>query len=280
MVALMTSVAPLGDHYDAWFCDIWGVMHNGVSAFEGAVAACRRFRAEGGHVVLLTNAPRPAASVAAQLTSFGVPEDCYDGIVSSGDVAQHLISGFKDKAIHHIGPARDYPIVEMAKITPRPFAEAEVILLTGLIDDDNEAPDDYREMFVEGVQRKLPMICANPDLMVERGDRLIYCAGALAKLYEELGGEVLYAGKPYAPVYELAMARLSEITGTGTPRARVLCIGDGLKTDIPGALQAGFDALFVASALHVNGVLDEAALLPLFADLPGLPIGAIDALDW
>ena len=280
MIPLLSSVAPLKDQYDAWFCDIWGVMHNGETAFEGAVEACRAFQAQGGRVVLLTNAPRPAHSVASQLSDFGVPADCYDAIVSSGDVAQQLIRDHKHLPIHHIGPARDQAVIDQAKIDPVSLREAEIILLTGLLDDDTETPEDYRVQFEAPAGKGLPMICANPDLMVERGDRLIYCAGALANLYEELGGKVLYAGKPYAPIYAMAQQVLGDLAGKTVDPSRILCIGDGLKTDIPGALAAGLDALFVASQLHVEDGLSEGALERLFAPLDGTPVGALERLCW
>lgn len=281
MIPLLSSVAPIARDYEAWFCDIWGVMHNGHSALERAVEACRAFRAEGGIVVLLTNAPRPAHSVAAQLLDFGVPPDCYDAIVSSGDVAQHLIAGQRGKNIHHIGPERDYPVIEQAKIQPVAMDEAEVILLTGLLDDDNEVPEDYRDMFEVPVDQGKMMICANPDLMAERGNRLIYCAGALAKLYQDMGGTVSYAGKPYLPIYELAQETLAGLSTKAIDKKRILCIGDGLHTDMPGAFAAELDALFVASQLHVEGgVLDEDALELLFADLEGRPVAALSKLCW
>ncbi len=283
MIPLLQSAASLHGRYDAWFCDIWGVMHNGERAFQGAVEACRRFRTERGRVILLTNAPRPAFSVAEQLEMFGVPSDCYDAIVSSGDVAQHLIAKHQHLPIHHIGPQRDMPVIELSGITPQPLEGAKMILLTGLIDDDTETPEDYRSLFEGAVARGLPMICANPDLMVERGDRLIYCAGALAKLYEEMGGKVLYAGKPFLPIYELALETLEKLGlpgGSGVDRSRVLCIGDGMKTDMPGAFDAGFDALFVASALHVEGRLDSGLLAQMFEGMAGQPVGAVEALNW
>jgi len=281
MIPILSGVAPLASNYDAWFCDIWGVMHDGQKAFKEAVEACRAFQAQGGRVVLLTNAPRPAFSVADQLQDFGVPPDCYDGIVSSGDVAQHLIKAQDGKAIHHIGPARDDAVIEQAKISPVPLVEGEVILMTGLIDDDNETPEDYRERLEGPAGRAVVMICANPDLMVERGSRLIYCAGAVAALYEDMGGRVLYAGKPYLPVYELAIDRLSEIMGRVVDPSRVLCIGDGVKTDMPGAFNAKLDALFVASQLHVEDrILSDEILENIFQSFEDKPVGALSKLCW
>lgn len=291
MTCLITSLAPLvKGRYQALFCDIWGVMHNGQDAFIEAVETCRQFRASPGpdggtgHVILITNAPRPDFSVAGQLRELGVPADCYDAIVSSGDVGLHLIEQFKGQPLHHIGPSRDKAMVEAAKIISQPFEEAEVLVLTGLLDDETEGPDDYRDMLTKAAGRNLPLICLNPDLMVERGKRLVYCAGALAALYEELGGTVHYAGKPYAPIYELAMSRLNELRAkagvSGALRGDVLCIGDGLKTDMPGAFGLGFDALFIASGLHVGAKLDENLIAELFFEAGGEPVAAMQALVW
>lgn len=286
MIPILPSVAAMAGDYDAWFCDIWGVMHNGQSAFSEAVEACRKYRSVGGSdgrggiVILLTNAPRPAYSVQEQLREFGVPDDCYDAIVSSGDVAQHLIRGHKNQAIYHLGPARDQAVIDEAKIVPVSFAKAEVILLTGLMDDEVEGPEDYRAMFEEAAAQDLIMICANPDLKVERGSRLVYCAGALAQLYEELGGVVEYAGKPYMPIYELALKKLNQVAGRVIERDRIICIGDGLKTDMPGAFKAGIDALFVASALHAGEGLEGGLIEGMFADLVGEPVGGVERLNW
>ncbi len=276
MIPLLDSVSSLSKDYDVWFCDIWGVMHNGETAFESSIKACETFRSAGGRIILITNAPRPDYSVAEQLEEFGVPSTCYDGIVSSGDVSQHLIQTFEGKQFYHLGPKRDMPVIEQAGLTPVPFDKADVILLTGLFDDETEGPEDYRGMLEEAQKRQLPMICANPDLQVERGARLVYCAGILGKLYEELGGEVFYAGKPYLPIYELAEKRLKELfPGQIYDKSRILCIGDGLKTDMPGAFNAGFDALFVASGLHVGSEFDEASLSDLFAPFREKPVGAL-----
>lgn len=286
MIPILSSVAAMAGDYDAWFCDIWGVMHNGQTAFSEAVEACRKYRSvggshgEGGVVILLTNAPRPAYSVQEQLREFGVPDDCYDAIVSSGDVAQHLIRRHKNQPIFHLGPARDHAVIDEAGIEPVEFDSAEIILLTGLMDDEVEGPEDYRQMFEEAVGRDLVMICANPDLQVERGNRLVYCAGALAQLYVQLGGVVEYAGKPYMPIYDLAQKRLAQVAGREIERGGIICIGDGLKTDMPGAFKAGLDALFVASALHAGDGLDGGLIEAMFADLAGEPVGGVERLSW
>lgn len=281
MIPILSSVQNLAQNYDAWFCDVWGVVHNGREAFEGAVEACCRYRESGGRVVLLTNAPRPWDSVADQLTKFGVPEKAYCSIVSSGDVTNHLIKARENQAIYHIGPQRDYPILELANITPASFEEAELILLTGLVDDDVETPETYKNLLLEAKARGIEVVCANPDLMVERGTKLVYCAGAVAALYEEMGGVVHYAGKPFLPVYKLAMEILASLGDGDISQSRVLCIGDGIKTDMAGAFAAGFDALYVASALHVGGEgLSPHLLEELFPSNKGQPVGAVAALSW
>jgi len=280
MIPIYSNVAVLKEQYDVWLCDIWGVMHNGAIAIEDAVVACQQFRKTGGTVVLLTNAPRPWDSVREQLLHFGVPDDAYCGIVSSGDVTDHLIKSHSGKAVHHIGPLRDAPIIERARIKTVPLEKADLVLLTGLLDDDVETPDDYREILTQIHELGLPLICANPDLMVERGERLVYCAGAVAAVYEEMGGVVNYAGKPFLPIYEMATARAKKISKREIDRSRMICIGDGLKTDMAGAFAAGFDALFVASALHVESELTSELLADLFDGALGMPIGAIDALRW
>ncbi len=287
MIPLLPFIAPLSRQHDAWFCDIWGVMHDGEAGYAKAVEACKQFRrtggvnGTGGRVILITNAPRPHYSVADQLHEFGVDEDCYDAIVSSGDVAQALIEQQQGRPIFHLGPTRDQPVIERAKIKPVALSDAEVMLVTGLMDDDVEGPEDYRALFEKALASGLSMICANPDLMVERGPRLVYCAGALAQLYEEMGGIVHYAGKPHLPIYQLAEKTLSELNGgTVTDRSRILCIGDGLKTDMPGAFGAGLSALFIASGLHVDGALETDQLEEMFVSLDGEPIGAMQALIW
>ena len=284
-IPVIDSVAALAPDYDAWLCDIWGVMHNGVEAFASAADACERFRASGGTVILISNAPRPSSAVRRQLDRIGVPAGAYDAIVTSGDVTRGLLTREPGRRVHHLGPERDKPIFDGLDISFAAPAGADVVLCSGLDDDTVETPDDYAERLGEMRTLGLPMICANPDLMVERGEALVYCAGALAVAYADLGGEVVYAGKPHLPIYEMALEQAGAARGAAIDKGRVLAIGDGLRTDIAGARAAGLDALFVASGLHVKDAskgkaLDEAQLSALFAEDGTLPVAAQTRLAW
>ena len=279
-IPLTSSIASVSSGYDAWICDVWGVLHNGVRAFDAAVHACRQFRQHSGTVLLLTNAPRPASAVQVQLDNFGVPRDSYDLIVTSGDLTRHLISKEPGRRLLHVGPERDLGI--FAGLDPD-FATddtADVVICTGLLNDNVETAASYTSRFAPLVERRVPMICANPDLAVERGERLVYCAGSLAAEYERLGGKVIYAGKPHRPVYDLAFEQLAAVRGTPVAQDRILAIGDGLKTDIRGASNVGLDVAFIASGVHVSGGLDEATLETLFAGTDMHPIVALPALAW
>jgi HAD superfamily hydrolase (TIGR01459 family) len=281
-IPVLPSIAPLVQEADGWLSDVWGVIHNGRSAFPRAVDACSRFRAAGGTVVLVTNAPRPEAAVAEMLDRLGVARAAWDAIVTSGDVTRELIRPLSDAPIFHLGPERDRGIFEGLQVPLSDAATARAVVCSGLFDDDKETPDDYREMLEGFRARSLPMICANPDLVVERGERLVYCAGAIAAAYEKMGGEVAYAGKPYAPIYQRAFEAFARIRGAPVPKERILAIGDGLKTDVKGAGEAGLRCLFIASALHVPSSrrFDEALLAELFAGQPHPPIAAQLALAW
>ncbi|MBA3517958.1 MAG: TIGR01459 family HAD-type hydrolase [Rhizobiales bacterium] len=239
------GLSELAASFDAVLCDVWGVLHNGLAAFPGAVEALQRFRSGGGRVVLVTNAPRPAAPIRAQLRSLGVPDDAYDALVTSGDVTRAVIAERPGAKLLHIGADRDLPFYEGLDVTLVPEADAELVSCTGLFDDEAETPGDYRALLERLAARRLTMVCANPDLVVERGDRLLYCAGALARLYEELGGEAVLVGKPHAPIYRAARRLVAELGG-----ATILAIGDGLPTDIRGACDNGLDVLFVTGGIH------------------------------
>jgi HAD superfamily hydrolase (TIGR01450 family) len=266
-VPLIQSIAPLAELTSAWLTDIWGVIHNGVEPFADACTACANFRSAGGLVVLVSNSPRPNDSVAAQL----------DGI---GDVARTLIGCYAGRPVYHIGPQRDlatFAGLDIRRVLPE---AAEVIVCTGLFDDERETPDDYAATLAACRARDLPMVCANPDLMVERGGHMIYCAGAVARAYEELGGKVEYAGKPYLPIYELTFATLEKLKPGSSDRARLLAIGDGVGTDIAGAAAAGVPSVFVASGVHVKGGLDGEAIAALFPASTPRPIAAMPTLAW
>lgn len=279
---ILTSAAPLAADSDLWLSDVWGVVHNGVRAYPEAVDALKSFRRGGGRVVLITNAPRPRNAVVEQLARLRVPGDAYDAIVTSGDVTRTLVARLGDKTIYQLGPERDLGIYAGASVRLGSAANADAVVCTGLLDDASETPEDYRELLTGFQRRGLPMICANPDLTVEYGDRVLFCAGALAKLYEELGGEVVYAGKPHAPIYELAIGEVEGLTGRPMDRSRVLAIGDGVRTDIAGAHNFGIASVFIPSAVDAGAgrALDAQLLDDLFAGLPHRPTWALPRLQW
>jgi len=261
------------DGVEVILSDIWGVVHNGLEAFPEACAALHNFRQQGGTVILITNAPRPADSVQRQLRKLGVADDSYDAIVSSGDLTRHFVADHPGKRMFWLGPERDSSIHRGLEAVFTPLEEADYIICTGLFDDETESAEDYRDMMLQARARKLPLICANPDIVVERGDRLIYCAGAIAELYRELGGEVIFYGKPHRPIYERAMALATERRGHATPLDRVLAIGDSVRTDLTGALGFGIDCLFLTRGIHseeFEGIdqLDPASVKELFGHPP------------
>ncbi len=248
---------PLGDlapNYKALLCDAWGVIHNGVTLFDGAGEALRQWRKTRGPVMILTNAPRPSDIIPAQLKRLGLPDDAYDGVVTSGDAVRAQIMQRLDSPIFRLGPDKDDPLYADLAITFTSMEEARYIVCTGLFDELGETPEDYIELLQKGVGRNIEMICANPDIVVRWGDKLIYCAGALAKIYEELGGTVIHGGKPHAPIYDLAMTRLIQLDGS-LNTSDILAIGDGLQTDILGANLHNIDVAYV----HGGGGIHQAA---------------------
>jgi HAD superfamily hydrolase (TIGR01459 family) len=258
---IIAGLKDLALRYDALLCDVWGVIHNGREAFPGVVDTLKAARAAGKIVLLLSNAPRPRPPIREQLASLHVPAEAYDTIVTSGDLTRRLLaekSASGPFAIHRVGPDRDAPLYEGLDIKRVPIADAAAIVCTGPFDDTKEGPDDYRDYWKPALARKLPFYCANPDLIVQRGDQMIYCAGALAQDYERQGGEVVYLGKPHLPVYDYVDERLTELTGRKIPRAKWLAIGDGLKTDIAGATRAGIDALLITGGIHEAELADGA----------------------
>jgi HAD superfamily hydrolase (TIGR01459 family) len=258
---LIPSIKELGQGYRAWLVDIWGVMHNGGRAYPEAVEATSAFRGQGGVVVLLSNSPRPSPGVQRQLAELNVPPGAYDATVTSGDLTRYELSKRPGARVFHLGPERDRPIFAGLDLELVRAEDAELILCSGLFDDETETPENYASLLERLALRQLPMLCANPDHMVERGDRLIFCAGALAAVYEGFGGEVIYAGKPYAPIYALAMEEASKLAGVEVTPQQVLAIGDGIHTDIAGATSFGVDSVFVVSGLHVDSGADRAAPL-------------------
>jgi len=226
------------------------VIHNGRESFPSALGALQQFAATRGPVVLISNAPRPAADVLPQLRSLGVPEGAWSAIVTSGDATRALLSARAPGPAWALGPDRDAPLYAGLDLSFAGPETAAFIACTGPVDDETETPDDYRERLSICARRGLTMICANPDRVVQRGERLIYCGGALADVYTALGGEVIMAGKPYSPIYDLALAKASDLLGAPVDRRRVLCVGDGLPTDVRGALDQQLDCLFIAAGIH------------------------------
>jgi HAD superfamily hydrolase (TIGR01459 family) len=263
----------LVDGVEVILSDIWGVVHNGLESFPEACEALHTYRQRGGIVILITNAPRPADSVQRQLRKLGVPDETYDAIVSSGDLTRHFVADHPGKKIFWVGPERDSSIHRGLDAVLGPLEQADYIICTGLFDDETESAEDYRAMLLQARERKLSLVCANPDIVVERGDRLIYCAGAIAELYRELGGEVVFYGKPHRPIYERAMALAAVRRGRPTSLDRVLAIGDSVRTDLTGALGFGIDCLFVTRGIHseeFEGIeqLDPASVKELFGHPP------------
>ena len=289
-VPLIGGLAEIARAYGAVLCDVWGVIHNGQAPHEEACAALARFREMRGPVVLVSNSPRPSSAIPAQLAQIGVREDAWDAIVTSGDATRRLVAeGDFGRRCYHLGPDRDLALFEgmdVERLTD-PDAPADFILCTGPYDDETETPADYRPLFRRLVPRGLPMICANPDLVVERGHRLITCAGGLARAYEAEGGTAIYAGKPHAPIYRLAREALAGLDAA--PQADwqgVLFIGDGLPTDMPGAMREGMDALFVTAGIHAAEFgndparPDQAAIDRVMATAGLAPRYAIARLVW
>lgn len=294
--ALLPGFGAISARYPILLCDVWGVVHDGVRAFPLACAALERHRAQGGVVVLITNAPRPSGPLHATLDAYGAPRACYDAIVSSGDVTLDLMAERAGAPVHFVGPDRDLSLFpELAAQTGAPpppsvpVADAAYSVLSGLRDDDVETPADYEDELQAMRARGLDAICANPDIVVHRGDRLIYCGGALAQRYEEIGGRVVYAGKPYAPIYaKAAAAARAAQAARGLPQGgAILCLGDAIHTDLAGAARQGFDCLYIVDGIHrdhytrADGAIDGAALEASFAERgPARPTYMMRKLAW
>lgn len=283
---LLPGLSQIIGDYDVILCDVWGVIHNGVAAFPAACAALEHARGHGVSVFLVSNAPRPNAFVASMLDGMGVSRNAYDGIVTSGDVTRAVLAGRAGAKVFHLGPERDLGTYDGLGVTVTGQDEADLIVCTGLFNDEVETPEDYRALLTAMQARGLTLVCANPDLVVERGDRLIYCAGALAELYEELGGDAVYCGKPHPPIYVEAMRRVLAVRNEVPEAPRVLAIGDALRTDIIGATQAGFHSLFISSGIHAvelssehGAAPDMAAVAQLFAG-PARPRAVMPRLSW
>jgi HAD superfamily hydrolase (TIGR01459 family) len=272
MMDFPERLSALRDRYDIVLCDVWGVIHNGVRSFPDACDALAQWGANVGPVVLISNAPRPSHDVVSQLDGLGVPRAAWSGFVTSGDATRALLEARAPGKVWRIGPDRDAPLYDGFDLDLTGTCEdADFIGCSGLYDDETEIPEDYRNRLAATARRGLTFICANPDRVVQRGDKLIFCAGALADLYESLGGEVIMAGKPFAPIYDMAIAKAAELTGKPVDRSRVLCIGDGVITDVLGAQNQKLACLFIAKGIHgeaaigPDGLLNPEAVLGLLA---------------
>ncbi|WP_414463047.1 TIGR01459 family HAD-type hydrolase [Hyphomicrobium sp. DY-1] len=278
---VLAHAGPLLSRYDVIFCDVWGVVHNGVTAFEGACRALEKFRAGGGTVILVSNAPVPKKRVADMLDSRHVPRSAWDDIVSSGDIALHHLEEKKFQQLFCIGPQdRDQALFSALLARSVELEDAEAIICTGLNDDRRETPEDYQGTLERALAKDLPFVCANPDLIVDVGGTLLYCAGAIADLYEKMGGVVYWAGKPYLSAYETAHRKAEGLRDKNVEKNKILVIGDAIRTDIKGAQNYGCDALFIASGIHrhetVDGIdLSATKLADLFTDDAPPAIGAM-----
>lgn len=256
---ILSGLSDIAADYDAILCDAWGVIHNGVELFEGVAEALTQFRLHHGPVFVLTNAPRLSKVIPNQLDRLGLPRKAYDGVVTSGDATRKAIEEFDGNKAFRLGPDKDDTLFAALNLTFVDMDKADFILCTGLFDDENEHPDDYKELLEEALAHKVPMICANPDIVVKRGNTTIWCGGALAQLYEKMGGHTILCGKPHQPIYTLAYERLAELLKSkddDTPK-RILVIGDGLGTDIKGANDQDLDVVFIAEGIFSDSVRDE-----------------------
>lgn len=260
--APLRSFAEIAGDYPAVLCDVWGVIHDSIVADLATADALTRYREGGGRVILMTNAPRESRFVLKQFEALGVPPSAYDGIVSSGDVTRADIARRGPIAVFYTGRDSDRVLVEGLPVRLVAPEEAEAILCAGFFDDETETPEDYRERFRPLAERRLELVCANPDIVVERGERLVHCAGSLAALYAKLGGPVSQYGKPYQPIYDAALDKLAALAGRPLASTEVLVIGDGLPTDISGANRHGFPALFITGGIHAEDLHENGAPNP------------------
>ena len=261
----LPRLSAVADDYDILLCDVWGVIHNGRESWPEACEALTKFNEKGGHVVLISNSPRPSSDVVAQLDALGVPRSAWKAFVTSGDATRAALARRAPGPAWIIGPDRDFVLYEGLNLTSAHDAsDAAFLSVTGLFDDATETPEDYRERLIPAVERDLELICANPDRIVQKGDSIIYCGGAIADLYESMGGRVIMAGKPFGPIHELALREAQTLMGRPVDRSRVLCIGDGVITDVLGAAEQALDCLFIAQGIHgdaakgPDGTLDPA----------------------
>jgi HAD superfamily hydrolase (TIGR01450 family) len=254
MLKKLDNLTDLDDKYDVILSDVWGVLHNGVSAYKEAAVALAGMREAGKTVILITNSPRRKQGVVAQLETLGITSDSYDEVVTSGELTRRLIEK-APKNVFFLGPDRDLQLLDGLDVERVDKDAAEAIVCTGFFDDEVEKPEDYKDILTEFSAKNLPFICANPDLIVERGERMIPCAGAIAAYYKKLGGEVFVAGKPHSPMYQTALEVAQSLRGDVDP-SRVIAVGDGVPTDVRGAVDYGLDLIFVAHGIHIKQYAD------------------------
>lgn len=266
MTQIINSIDDIADRYDAVFCDVWGVLHNGRTAYPAACAALQRLKAVGAHVILITNVPKPRGPIPGQLARAGVPRNAWDAIVTSGDAIRAELAARAPGPMFKIGPDDyDRTLWEGLGLEQTPLNKAAFVAISGLNRDD-ETPADYADILHDAKARDLDLVCANPDIVVQFGDRMIWCAGAIARDYEALGGKVIMAGKPYSPIYDLARKELTSIAKREVDPRRILCIGDGVVTDVLGANAQELDVLFIAAGIHGEGLQTNGKLDPAKVD--------------
>jgi HAD superfamily hydrolase (TIGR01459 family) len=286
-LSVLNGLSDVAANYDVLLCDVWGVIHNGRESFPKAVEALVEFRKTRGPVVLVSNAPRPSRDVVPQLHALKVPDEAWSAFVTSGDATRTELAKRRPGPAWALGPARDAPLYEGLGLemveTPE---DAAFISCTGLFDDEVETPEDFRERLQGCAARGLEMVCANPDRVVQRGSKMIYCAGALAELYEELGGKVVMAGKPYGPIYTLARDAAEKCAGRHIETGRILAVGDGIPTDVKGANAQCLDLLFIAAGIHAkdaqgpDGKLDGARAAEMLRQADAHARYALNELCW
>jgi HAD superfamily hydrolase (TIGR01459 family) len=285
-VQILTDLSVLAARYDVIFSDVWGVVHNGLAPHPAAGEALTVFRRGGGKVVMISNAPRPAWSVIAQLDQIGVMRSAYDSVVTSGDVTQGLALAEPDRRCLHIGAEKDLPLFQGLEVERVPLDKAAFVICSGLADDETEQAEDYRPLVEKIAERRLRFICANPDIVVERGNKLIPCAGAIAAIYEQMGGEVIHAGKPHRPIYEATAAKAEALLGRKLDKSRVLAIGDAIRTDVVGAAGFGVDCVFLSAGIHAeelhgaDGRLDAGRLEAFMSAQRHRPMATMRHLTW
>lgn len=252
----ITNFAEISHNYDALICDVWGVLHNGQKLFDGVEECLKRFKKENKIIILLSNAPRPSLYVKKMLDNLNFNEECYDKIITSGDLTKKsLNSNIFGRNCYHIGPDRDLNIFDDVEVSRVEFEAADFIFVTGLFDDENEDENDYLELLLLAKERGMKLICANPDLLVQRGNKLIPCAGSISKKYYDMGGESINIGKPYSPIFEEAISSINRLNNLVDNK--IMVIGDGLDTDIKGANIVGLDSLLVLGGLFSNNSRDK-----------------------